>query len=149
MKALALTLLAAATLAACDPNMIRPDVNRVDPKTGEVTTYTSTKEIETGILKAFPDIPVPAGHSIDLERSTIFTSNNQSLGKIVAEGRADVISLYRFYETAMPQNGWTLVNAFQSSTSSMYYAKPGRFVAIIMENTGRLGSRVTLNIGPE
>lgn len=150
MKNIALAAVAALSLAACDPNLIRPDVQRVDPKTGQVQTLTSAKEVESGILRAFPDIPVPAGHSIDLERTTIFTSNNQSLGKIVAEGRADIISLYRFYETAMPQNGWTLVNAFQSSTSSMYYAKPGRFVAIIMENVGRVGTtRVTLNIGPE
>lgn len=136
-------------LAACDPNWRSPDVSRVDPKTGEVQTYTDTKELESGILKAFPDVPIPANFKIDLERSTIFTSNQQSLGKVVSEGRSDPQSVYRFYESAMPAGGWSLVNAFQSSTSSMYFAKPGKFVAIIIESTGRFSSKVTLNIGPE
>lgn len=146
---LALALLATSTLSACDPNWRSPDVTRVDPKTGEVKTITDTREFESGILKAFPDIPIPATHKIDLERSTIFTSNNQSLGKVVAEGSGDVTSLYAFFQKELPEKGWSLVNAFQSSTSSLYYAKPGKFVAIILEQTGRTSSRITFNVGPE
>ena len=149
MKTLLLMALLTTTLAACDPNWRSPDITRVDPKTGEVQTLTDATSLESGILTAFPDIPIPANFKIDLERSTIFTSNQQSLGKVVAEGRSDVLSVYRFYETSMKSNGWSTVNAFQSSTSSMYFAKPGKFVAIIIESTGRFSSRVTLNIGPE
>lgn len=150
-RSLALTslALAVASVGGCDPNLRSPDITRVDPKTGQVETITDVKEFEAGVLKAFPDIPIPATHRIDLERSTIFTSNNQSLGKVVAEGRGDVASLYAFFQKEMPEKGWSLVNAFQSSTSSMYYAKPGKFVAIILEATGRSSSRVTLNVGPE
>lgn len=144
-----LALAAALALTACDPVWRSPDITRVDPKTGEVQTLTDTKEFESGLLKAFPDIPIPGNHKINMERTTIFTSNQQSLGKLVAEGRGDVLSVYRFYETAMPQNGWSLVNAFQSETSSMYYAKPGKFVAIIIEQPSRFYTRVTINIGPE
>lgn len=142
-------LIASVSVGGCDPNWRSPDVMRVNEKTGEVQTVTDAKELESGILQSFPDIPIPANFKIDLERTTIFTSNQQSLGKIVAEGRSDTLSIYRFYEGAMKTNGWSLVNAFQSSTSSMYYAKPGKFVAIIIESTGRFSSRVTLNIGPE
>jgi hypothetical protein len=49
----------------------------------------------------------------------------------------------------MEGQGWSLVNSFQSSTSSLYFAKPGRFVAIIIESLGKLGSRVYINVGPE
>lgn len=147
--ALALAVVALATLTACDPNWRSPDVTRVNSETGEVQTISDVKQFEAGILKAFPDIPVPATHKIDLERTTIFTSNNQSLGKIVMEGSGDVSSLYHFFSNEMPAKGWSLVNGFQSSTSSLYYAKPGKFVAVIMERVGRSGSRVTLNVGPE
>lgn len=148
-KLIAATLIAAGLLAACNPNLRRPDVTRVDPKTGEVSTRTDAKEVEVGLLQAFPDVPIPADHKIDLERSMIFKSPSQTVGKLTSEGSGDVDSIFRFYQAQMQQNGWNLVNGFQSATSSLYYAKPGKFLAIIIESTGRRSSRVTLNIGPE
>jgi hypothetical protein len=149
IQTLAAIALSALILTACNPNLRRPDVTRVDPKTGEVSTRTDAREIEAGLLQAFPDVPIPAGHKIDLERSMIFNSPSQTVGKLTAEGSGDVDSVYRFYQAKMQENGWNLVNAFQSATSSLYYAKPGKFLAIIIEATGRRSTRVTLNVGPE
>lgn len=143
-------LITCGLLTACGPNyQARPDVTTINPKTGEVQTRSDSKDIEAGLLKAFPDIPIPANHKIDLERSVIFTSPNQTVGKLTTEGAGDVNSLYNFYTTQMPTQGWSLVNSFQSATSSLYFSKPGKFVAIILEATGRSSSRVTLNVGPE
>jgi len=127
---------------------MRPD-REVINENGETVLVTDTSEFERGTVSAFPDIPLPSSHTIDLERSVIFTSPSQTVGKISMVGRGDVDSLYRFFERQMSDNGWNKVNAFQSATSSMYYAKPGRFVAIIIEADVKLGSRVTLNVGPE
>lgn len=127
---------------------MRPD-REVINEHGEKVLVTDTSEFERGIVNAFPDIPLPSSHTIDLERSVIFTSPSQTVGKISMIGRGDVDSLYRFFERQMTDNGWNKVNAFQSATSSMYYAKPGRFVAIIIEADVKGGSRVTLNVGPE
>jgi hypothetical protein len=136
-------------ITACTGTYIRPDVTRMDAESGEIRTVTQTREFESGIIQAFPDIPIPASHRIDLERSVIFTSPSQTIGKIALEGRGDVDSLYRFFDTQMETQGWSKVNAFQSATSSLYFAKPGRFVAVIIEATGKLNSRVTINVGPE
>lgn len=125
-----------------------PDVERMT-ETGEVQRVSDIKTFETGLINAFPDVPIPSTHKINLEQSVIFTSPTQTVGKIALDGSGDVDSLYRFYEQQMRDNGWSLVNAFQSSTSSLYYAKPGRFVAIIIEALGAGNSRVYLNIGPE
>jgi hypothetical protein len=144
-----ITLAATAVLTSCDSNMLRPDVTRVNPKTGEVSTRTDARELEAGIIQSFPDVPIPASHKIDLSQSMIFNSPSQTMGKLTITGSGDVESVYRFYQTNMEGKGWNLVNAFQSSTSSLYYAKPGRFLAIIIESTGRNSSRVILNIGPE
>lgn len=145
-----LACLSAFALAGCVGGAYKkPDVTRMDSETGEVRTYTEAKNFESGIVQAFPDIPIPASHKIDLERSVIFTSPSQTVGKIALNGSGDVDSLYRFFNMNMETNGWSKVNAFQSATSSLYYAKPGRFVAIIIESTGKAGSRVTINVGPE
>ena len=82
---------------------------------------------------------------VDLVESVIFSSPTQTVGKIVLRGRADSASLYRFFEDSMAAKGWSTVNAFQSSVSSLYFAKPGRFVAIVITQD----STVYINIGPE
>lgn len=148
----ALTLIAAGMLAGCvnipgDPYK-SPDREMVT-ESGTVQMVSDTKNFESGVIKAFPDIPIPSSHRINLDRSVIFTSPTQTIGKIAVEGIGDVDSLFRFFESKMEEQGWSLVNSFQSSTSSLYFAKPGRFVAIIIESLGKTGSRVYINIGPE
>ena len=146
----ALTLSAAAllSLTACTQGW-SPQVTRINPKTGETETIGGLKEVEAGIIKAFPEIPIPANHRIDVDRSVIFHSQKQSVGKIVTSGSGDIASIYNFYETEMPTKGWTLVNGFLSSVGSLYYARPGTFVAITISQNGTRGTSVTLNIGPE
>jgi len=140
-----------ASLAGC-ANLTgvykRPDTQRVS-ETGKMETVTDAKTFEKGILQAFPDIPIPASHKIDLSQSVIFTSPSQSVGKIVLTGGGDVDSLFRFFESQMTANGWSMVNAFQSNVSSLYFAKPGRFTAIIIDGDQKTGNSVHINIGPE
>lgn len=124
-----------------------PDVHSFNEQ-GEKQIMSETKSFETGVIKAFPDISIPSTHKIDLEKSVIFTSPTQTVGKITLSGSGDADSLYRFFEEQMSANGWSLVNAFQSSTSSLYFAKPGKFVAVIIEST-KTGSDVFINVGPE
>lgn len=134
--------------AGCTGAYKSPDVE-VMTEAGETQMESDARRFESGIIKAFPDIPIPSTHKVDLERSVIFTSPSQTVGKIALSGDGDVDSLYRFFEDQMVASGWSMVNAFQSATSSMYFAKPGKFVAIIIESTTKGGSRVYLNVGPE
>ena len=147
-----LTLAVAGMLAGCinipgDPYKT-PDREMVN-EAGQVQMVSDIKNFESGVIKAFPDIPIPASHKINLDRSVIFTSPTQTIGKIALEGVGDVDSLFRFFEAKMEEQNWSLVNSFQSATSSMYFAKPGKFVAIIIESLGKNGSRVYINVGPE
>lgn len=136
-----------APLAGCGSmggNYFKPDRQTTNEE-GQQQTITESRDIEKGIIRAFPDIPVPATHRVDLSESVIFTSPSQTVGKIVLKGRADTASLYRFFEEAMPNKGWSNVNQFQSAVSSLYFAKPGKFAAIVITED----STVYINVGPE
>ena len=138
-------MLVVGGLYGCNGNMyFRPDRTTVD-ENGQPHTITEAKSLEEGTLQAFPDLPIPASHRIDLVESVIFSSPTQTVGKVVLRGRTDNASLYRFFEENMVAKGWSTVNAFQSSVSSLYFAKPGRFVAIVITED----SSVYINIGPE
>lgn len=125
-------------------NYFKPDRQTVNEE-GQPQTITESRDIEKGIIKAFPDIAVPATHRVDLSESVIFTSPSQTVGKIVLKGNADSASLYRFFEESMPNKGWSNVNQFQSAVSSLYFAKPGKFAAIVITED----STVYINVGPE
>ena len=125
-------------------NLVSPDRQTVDAE-GRPQTITEAKDIEKGIIRAFPDIPVPATHRVDLSESVIFSSPTQTVGKIVLKGDAHSASLYRFFEESMSSKGWSNVNQFQSAVSSLYYAKPGKFVAIVIAKD----QTVYINVGPE
>ena len=145
-------ILLATTLGACTAAPFSgpykaPEVQTYGEK-GESVVKADVKAFETGIIKAFPDTPIPSSHRINLDKSVIFTSPSQTVGKIALAGSGDADSLYRFFEEQMVSNGWSMVNAFQSATSSMYFAKPGKFTAIIIESTPT-GSDVYINVGPE
>lgn len=153
MKKFALSALTVFMLAACTNGGIlggpykSPDVT-TRTETGEAQVLTEARQFDSGIIKAFPDIPIPSTHRINLQESVIFKSPTQTVGKIALTGGGDGDSLYRFYEEHMVANGWSLVNSFQSTTSSMYFAKPGKFAAVIIEAQAT-GSKVFINVGPE
>ena len=88
------------TMVGCSSlggNYFKPDRQTVNEE-GQPQTITESRDIEKGIIKAFPDIPVPATHRVDLSESVIFTSPSQTVGKIVLKGNADSASLYRFFD---------------------------------------------------
>lgn len=122
-----------------------PDVQRVNEKTGKVEYVSNAKTLEMGFLNNFNDLPIPSSHKADLSQSMMFSSPSQSIGRITLKGPADMDSLFRFYEDNMNAKGWKMVNAFQASVSSLYYAKPGRFAAIVIDGDGT----IIINIGPE
>lgn len=130
--------------AAFDGMYIKPDQQRVT-EDGHKQIISDSEKIQSAMLKAFPDVPIPASHRIDLSESVIFTSPTQTIGKIVLKGSASIDSLFRFFETNMKDKGWSEVNAFQSAVSSLYFAKPGRFVAIVITQD----ATVYINVGPE
>ena len=84
-----LTLIAALGLGACTGSYIRPDVARTN-EDGQTEYVTNADQLESGIIKAFPDIPIPASHRIDLQQSVIFTSPSNTMGKISLAGKGDV-----------------------------------------------------------
>lgn len=141
--AVALTLLLAGC-ANIGGVYSRPNT-QMTTETGEVKTVSAVRQIEKAELAAFPDIPIPATHKVDLQQSVIFSSPSQAMGKIVLVGRASLPELFRFFNEQMPSHGWSTVNAFESAVSSLYFAKPGRFVAVVIT----ADSKVHINIGPE
>lgn len=141
-------LLASTSLAACANVYKSANVTRVT-EDGRTEVVSDVENYEKGFVSAFPDIPIPSTHRINLEKSVIYKSPSVTMAKVTLTGGGDLDSLYRFFEENMNANEWTMVNAIQSSQSFLHYAKPGRFASIFIENMGKYGNQVHLTVGPE
>src|SRR5262245_33519003 len=92
----------AVLLAGCamlEPRDSNANIVTIDPKTGHPIETATTA---AAMLKAFPDIPIPASHRLNLERSMIFTATAQTMGKLTTEGSGDVDTIFHFYNRQMP-----------------------------------------------
>ncbi len=141
-------LFVSTALSACGSVYKSANVTRVT-EDGRTEVVSEVESYEKGFIKAFPDIPIPSTHRINLAKSVIYTSPSVTMAKVTLSGGGDLDSLYRFFEENMAANDWTMVNAVQSSQSFMHYAKPGRFTSIFIENLGKYGNQVHMTVGPE
>ena len=86
----------------------------------------------------FTDIPIPPKNSIDLDRTLVFGSDRDWIGRISLSTSMGVSDVYDFYKREMPKLGWTELTSIRSSTSVLTYTMDNR-VATIQLAGGRFG----------
>lgn len=86
----------------------------------------------------FTDIPIPPKNSIDLDRTLVFGSDRDWIGRISLSSSMGVSEVYDFYKREMPKLGWTELTSVRSSTSVLTY-EMGNRVATIQVGSGRFG----------
>lgn len=86
----------------------------------------------------FTDIPIPPKNTIDLDRTLVFGSDRDWIGRISLSSSMAVGEVYDFYKREMPKLGWTELTSIRSSTSVLTYQMDNR-VATIQVASGRFG----------
>ena len=97
----------------------------------------------------FTDVPVPAGASMDLERTLVLGDRENWIGRLVystelAPGRA-----YDFFFSEMPRFGWTAVTTVRAATSVLTYTRDGRAATIQIGSRTLGGARVSMTVSPK
>ena len=86
----------------------------------------------------FTDIPIPPKNTIDLDRTLVFGSDRDWIGRVALSTSMAVGEVYDFYKREMPKLGWTELTSIRSSTSVLTYQMDNR-VATIQVASGRFG----------
>ena len=86
----------------------------------------------------FTDIPIPPKNSIDLDRTLVFGSDRDWIGRVSLSSSMTVSDIYDFYKREMPKLGWTELTSVRSATSVLTYQMDNR-VATIQVASGRFG----------
>lgn len=78
----------------------------------------------------FIDIPMPGKNSIDLDKTLVFGTERDWVGRVSLSSSMGVSEIYDFYKREMPRFGWSELTSVRSSTSVLSYQMDNRIATI-------------------
>lgn len=79
----------------------------------------------------FPDIALPAGTAIDLDRSLVLGAGRDWVGRLAFTTRSGgVATIYDFFRAEMPRLGWTETTSLRGATSLLVFQQGQRVASI-------------------
>jgi len=103
--------------------------------------------VEAGFT-TFPDMPMPAGGEIDVERTLIFGTGESWFGRMLINAPHAAGDMFTFYREGLPGFGWREITAVRAAVSVLTYARDERVATIQIRARAIRGSEVTVTVSP-
>ncbi len=115
------------------------------------TTASAGAVPETGSnagFARFVDIPMPGKNSIDLDKTLVFGTERDWIGRVSLSSSLGVSEIYDFYKREMPRFGWTELTSVRSATSVLSYQMDNRIATIQVAGQRFGGSAIDFWMNP-
>lgn len=96
----------------------------------------------------FPDMPMPSGGEIDVERTLIFGTGDAWFGRMVLNTSHNTGDMFTFYRESLPGFGWKEITAVRAAVSVLTYVRDERVATIQIQARTIRGSEVTITVSP-
>jgi len=127
--------------AACErTSPIRASSKTAQPTAGSTGATTAS-------YAQFPDIPIPSGATINVEKTLVFGSDPW-FGQLSINARTDSGVLFEFYRSNLPQYNWQEIASVRAPTSILTYENGDRVLAISIQGSTLRGSELTISVSP-
>ncbi len=107
----------------------------------------------TGVSEAsfaqFSDVPIPAGATMDLERSLVLGESDTWIGRLVMTVGNSSGKAYDFFFAEMPRFNWEPVTTVRAETSVLSYTRGERVATIQIRKRTLGGSDISLIVSPK
>jgi hypothetical protein len=115
----------------------------------EATGDAPTQPTPVIAFTRFPDLPIPPGGEIDLEKTFVFGSNESWFGRLTVDSTLDPNELFNFFKQEVPGFGWQEFTSIRSALSVLTYTRNRRVATI--QITGRLlsGASASITVSPQ
>jgi len=94
------------------------------------------------------DIPIPAGASMDNERSLILSDRDRWIGRVVMQVGSSANEVTAFYQAQMPNFNWQPLMSVTSEVSVMTYTRGDRVANVQVERRAVYGALVSVTVAP-
>lgn len=139
--ALLLALAAMMVLSGCSGLGSQKRSSSSDPAQSKKSAKKTT------IYYDFGDVLLPNQLSVDNSNSFVLSASGLTAGVLSLKGRVEVNSLIRFFESKMPNDGWTLVNKFRGLRNMLLFTKQNRNCVITLDE-GKFNTLVEIWVAP-
>ena len=96
-----------------------------------------------------PDIPVPSGFKMDVDRNFYSSSGGLRSGYITYTGRGSAPALLEFFRDNMPISGWAAVRETSSSGAYSLFFEKGNEEVQVTIRPGHLSSDIIVTFFPK
>jgi hypothetical protein len=94
------------------------------------------------------DIPIPAGATMDNDRSLILSDRDRWTGRVVMTLGNSANEVTAFYQAQMPNFGWQPMMSVTSETSVLTYLRGDRAATVQVERRTVYGTMVSVTVAP-
>ena len=110
-------------------------------------TGSSAGRVVLGFAQ-FPDIAVPAGAKMNIERSLVLGARDNWIGRLSMNTGQRPSTAYGFFLREMPKFRWQEITTVRSETSVLTYRRDERIATIQITEKTLGGSRVDVTVSP-
>lgn len=96
----------------------------------------------------FPDIAVPAGAKMDVERSLVLGARDDWIGRLSMNTSGSTSDSYDFFLREMPKFGWQEITTVRSEVSVLTYSRENRVATIQIRSKTLGGSAIDITVSP-
>jgi len=101
----------------------------------------------TSAFSQFPDIPVPAGAKMIVDKTLVFGSEPW-FGQLALNTTSGPGPMFDFFRQNLPDHQWEEVTSVRAPTSILTYLRDNRVLAIAIQGSTLGGSDVTITVSP-
>jgi hypothetical protein len=105
----------------------------------------------TGLQQSFtrfPDMPVPEGADIDLDRTLVFGAGEDWFGRLVISVSHSANDMFDYFKRELPRFGWDEVTSVRSAVSVLTYTRQDRVATIQVQSSKFRGSNAVITVSP-
>ena len=119
---------------------------------GDQTSTTETTAGSAGRtaqgFAQFPDIAVPAGAKMDVERSLVLGARDDWIGRLSVSASGSTSASYDFFLREMPKYNWDEITTVRSEVSVLTYGRNNRVATIQIRKRTLGGSSIDITVSP-
>ena len=113
-----------------------------------INTDAPTEKIKPSFSQ-FPDIPIPPGAEMNLDRTVILGAPESWVGRLTLETAQSPSKLFDFFKHRTIEFGWQEVTSVRSATSYLTYTQTDRVLSIQITGRTLRGSEAILTVAPK
>ena len=121
--------------------------NQTAPMQATSSAPSGSNPQATSAFSQFPDIPVPAGAKMNVDKTLVFGSDPW-FGQLALNTSSNAGLIFNFFRQNLTEHDWQEVTSVRAPTSILTYMREDRVLAISIQGSTLGGSDITITVSP-